>query len=127
VSKQGKDSIGHPRGGGDDVINAIAGACLLARKTPSESRQGRRDAEETGVLTKDVELSEAARQGRGDLPRLRLDVEWRKNEAENDREPDQAHAAGSLTALERGSRSRSGQVRTTTGTQVRAVTEKVRG
>ena len=37
VSKQGKDSIGHPRGGVDDVINAIAGACLLARKTPSEA------------------------------------------------------------------------------------------
>ena len=37
VSKQGKDSIGHPRGGVDDVINAIAVACLLARKTPSEA------------------------------------------------------------------------------------------
>ena len=37
VSKQGKDSIGHPRGSVDDVINAIAGACLLARKTPSEA------------------------------------------------------------------------------------------
>src|SRR5882762_3456579 len=38
VSKQGKDSIGHPRGGvDDDVINAIAGAYLLARKTPSEA------------------------------------------------------------------------------------------
>jgi len=37
VSKQGKDSIGHPRGGVDDVINAIAGAYLLARKTPSEA------------------------------------------------------------------------------------------
>ena len=35
VSKQGKDSIGHPRGGVDDVINAIA--CLLARKMPSEA------------------------------------------------------------------------------------------
>jgi len=37
VSKQGKDAIGHPRGGVDDVINAIAGACLLARKTQSEA------------------------------------------------------------------------------------------
>jgi len=37
VSKQGKDSIGHPQGGVDDVINAIAVACLLARKTPSEA------------------------------------------------------------------------------------------
>jgi hypothetical protein len=37
VSKQGKDSIGHPRGGVDDVINAVAGACLLARKQQSEA------------------------------------------------------------------------------------------
>jgi len=34
-----EDSIGHPRGGVNDVINAIAGACLLARKTPSEARK----------------------------------------------------------------------------------------
>jgi hypothetical protein len=32
ASKQGKDTIGHPRGGVDDVINAVADACLLARK-----------------------------------------------------------------------------------------------
>jgi len=37
VSKQGKDTIGHPRGGVDDVINAVAGACLLARKQQSEA------------------------------------------------------------------------------------------
>ena len=37
VSKQGKDSIGHPRGGVDDVINAVAGACLLARRQQSEA------------------------------------------------------------------------------------------
>src|SRR3989442_3753087 len=37
VSKQGKDSIGHPQGGVDKVINAMAVACLLARKTPSEA------------------------------------------------------------------------------------------
>jgi hypothetical protein len=37
VSKQGKDAIGHGRGGVDDVINAVAGACLLARKTQSEA------------------------------------------------------------------------------------------
>jgi len=34
---QGKDTIGHPRGGVDDVINAVAGACLLARKQQSEA------------------------------------------------------------------------------------------
>jgi hypothetical protein len=39
VSKQGKDTIGHPRGGVDDVINAVAGACLLARKQQSEAGQ----------------------------------------------------------------------------------------
>jgi hypothetical protein len=37
LSKAGKDSIGHPRGGGDDVINAVAGACLLARRQQSEA------------------------------------------------------------------------------------------
>jgi len=42
VSKQGKDAIGHPRGGVDDVINAIAGACLLARKQQSEAGRSSR-------------------------------------------------------------------------------------
>ena len=37
VSKASQDSIGHPRGGVDDIINAVTGACLLARKQQSEA------------------------------------------------------------------------------------------
>ena len=37
TGRSGKDTIGHPRGGVDDVINAVAGACLLARKQQSEA------------------------------------------------------------------------------------------
>ena len=37
TGRSGKDTIGHRRGGVDDVINAIAGACLLARKQQSEA------------------------------------------------------------------------------------------
>lgn len=32
VSRNGKDTIGHPRGGTDDIANAIAGALLLCRQ-----------------------------------------------------------------------------------------------
>src|SRR5262245_13891093 len=39
TGRSGKDTIGHPRGGVDDVINAVAGACLLARKQQSEAGQ----------------------------------------------------------------------------------------
>jgi hypothetical protein len=35
ASRAGRDQIGHPRGGRDDLANAVAGALVRAQKAPS--------------------------------------------------------------------------------------------
>ena len=60
-----KDAIGHPRGGVDDVINAVAGACLLSRKQQTK-RAGRQYAEAPERIATDVEPSQTAEKRCGD-------------------------------------------------------------
>ena len=62
VARSGKDSVDHPRGGHDDVINAAALALVGAALTPMSSADGwieylRREVERHGMEFDDVRNS----------------------------------------------------------------------